>query len=132
MNELKYLCQHLEKYLGTRKHSINDGCFHLCFCKLQNLFSLDTLWTLNYLVMLQYHPFYCSIECRVKIFLRLMNTQGFLKLKSEFKEGEGMWCLVLRDVNSLKEVRASLCVLSLICCLTSRAATGQLDARYRS
>lgn len=29
-----------------------------------------------------------------------MNTPGFLKLKSEFKEGEGMWWLVLRDVNS--------------------------------
>lgn len=29
-----------------------------------------------------------------------MGAQGFLELKSEFKEGEGMWWLVLRDVNS--------------------------------
>ena len=27
---------------------------------------------------------------------------GLQTMKSEFKEGEGMWCLVLRDVNSLK------------------------------
>ena len=52
--------------------------------------------------MLQYQAFYGSTERRVKIFLKLMSTQGSLKLESQFQRGQGMQRLVLRNFNCVK------------------------------
>lgn len=86
----------LGQHMGNMNNQQTTSTFLFTVCKLYTVFSL---WThLDFeLFSSATTPclFYTSTECRMKVVLKLMSTQGLWKLNVYTSGEEATWCLVL-------------------------------------